>query len=621
MANKEKESNLFREFLPISKEQWMEKITQDLKGADFDKKLVWKTYEGFNVQPFYRQEDLEDLKHLNALPGEYPFTRGNDTDNNNWEIRQDIKTQDVKEASTIACDAFNKGADAVAFNVKGIDSYEDLVELLKTINLEKYAVHFTSCSSYPSFIDHFTRYIAEKGIDKTKVRGSVNFDSLSWLLLHGEFYTTNDNNFLEAQHVINNLANLPNFKAITINGHYFHNAGASAVQELAFSLASANEYLAQLTAKGSEVNEVAPKMMFSFGIGSSYFMEIAKLRAARILWAKIVEQYKGDNEAQQMFIHTVTSEWNKTIYDPYVNMLRTTTESMSGAIGGTDSMTVQPFDITFKKSDAFSNRVARNQQIILKGEAYFDKIVDPAAGSYYIEQLTDSIALHAWDLFKAVENKGGFIAGIKSGFIYKQIEATSQKKIADISKRKNVFVGTNNYPNSTENMLDKLEPTTKLTDLAGLKMKRGAEDFETLRMSTEDFEKRTGKRPSVLLCKVGNPAMRTARAMFSANFFAVAGYTIIDEKPFETIDQGLEAVAKHDPTIVVICSSDDEYATFGIETAKKIKERNANTVVVIAGNPTDHIDNLKAAGVDEFIHVRVNILEALQKYNSHFGIN
>lgn len=621
MANKEKESNLFHEFPPIPTEQWVEKINQDLKGADFDKKLVWKTYEGFNVQPFYRQEDLNKLKHLEAVPGEYPFTRGNTPDNNNWEIRQDIDTTDVKEANAIACDALNRGADAVAFNVKGINSYEDLVELLKTIDLEKFAVHFTSCSSYPLFVDYFTRYIAERNINKEKVKGSINFDSLSWLLLHGEFYTTSDNNFVEAQHIINNVEELPNFKAITINGHYFHNAGASAVQELAFSLASANEYLAQLIAKGVDIDKIAPKMMFSFGLGSSYFMEIAKLRAARVLWAKIVEQYKGNSESQKMYIHTVTSEWNKTIYDPYVNMLRTTTEAMAGAIGGTDSMTVLPFDVTFKKSDNFSNRIARNQQILLKGEAYFDKIIDPAAGSYYIEQLTDSIASHAWDLFKVVESKGGFIGAIKSGFIYEQIEVTSQKKIVDIAKRKKVFVGTNNYPNTTENMLDKLQPTTKLTDLAGLKMKRGADAFEILRLSTEDFEKRTGKRPSVLLYKVGNPAMRTARAMFTANFFAVAGYTIIDEKPFDTIEQGCEAVAKHNPSIVVICSSDEEYATLGIEATERIKGRDANTLVVIAGNPIESIDQLKATGVDEFIHMRVNILEALQKYNSHFGIN
>jgi len=621
MANKENESKLFTEFPPITTEQWEEKINQDLKGADYEKKLVWKTYEGFNVKPYYRQEDLDNMKHLQALPGEYPYTRGNKVADSDWDIRQDIDTQDIKEANELACEALSRGANAIAFNAKGIDTYDNLTELLRGIDIEKNAVHFISSSSYPSLVDLFIRLINDKNIDPAKVKGSVNFDSLSWLLLHGEFYTTSDNNFVEAQHVIKSLHDLPNFKAITINGHYFHNAGASAVQELAFSLASANEYLAQLTAKGLGIDDIAPKMMFSFALGSSYFMEIAKLRAARILWAKIIEQYKGSEGSQKMFIHTVTSEWNKTIYDPYVNMLRTTTEAMSGAIGGTDSMTVQPFDLTYKKSDNFSNRIARNQQIVLKGEAYFDKVVDPSAGSYYIENLTDSIASHAWELFKLVEDKGGFINCIKSDFIYEQIEATSKKKIADITKRKKVFVGTNNYPNSGENMLDKIEPTTKLTDLAGLKMKRGAEAFEALRVSTEDFEKREGKRPSVLLYKIGNPAMRTARAMFTTNFFAVAGYSVIDENPFDTVEKGMEAVAKHNPSIVVICSSDDEYATLGVEAAKKIKERDANTMVVVAGNPTDIIDQLKAAGVNDFIHMRVNILEALQKYNSHFGIN
>lgn len=622
MANKDKDTKLFQDFPPVSKEAWLEKVNKDLKGADYEKKLVWRTYEGFKVQPFYREEDLKGKEHLDALPGKYPFTRGNKEKGNDWEIRQDISIKNPQEANKIAVDAIKRGAQGIGFNAKEIENYEDMETLLNGINIEETAIHFISSSSYPSLVDLFLRYIEENGFDKTKVKGSVNFDSLSWLLLHKKYYTTGENNYIEAKHVLDNLASLPAFKAITINGQYYLNAGASAVQELAFSLAMANEYLAQLVSKGMKIDDIASKTMFSFGLGSSYFMEIAKLRAARMLWAQIVKQYEPKESASEaMYLHTVTADWNKTVYDPYVNMLRTTTESMSGAIGGTNSMTIKPFDITYKKPDNFSNRIARNQQIILKEEAYFGNVTDPGAGSYYIETLTDSVASHAWELFKEVESKGGFADCIFNGFIYDQIEETSQKKIADIDKRKKVFVGTNNYPNSSEDMLDKLEPITQADKLAELKLKRGAEEFEALRLATEDFEKKTGKRPFVMLFKVGNPAMRSARAMFSANFFGVGGYRIIDEKPFDSVDEGIKTMAKHNPEIVVICSSDEEYATLGIEAAKKIKEQDKHAIVVIAGNPKDIIDRLKEAGVDDFIHVRTNILESLQKYNTHYSIS
>ena len=235
--------------------------------------------------------------------------------------------------------------------------------------------------------------------------GSLNFDTISYLLLHGDFYQSKQGNFDEAEYLIQTIRKkLQGFRPITINGHLFNNAGATLVQELAFSLASGNEYLAALTSKGLPVDSVADSLQFSFGIGSNYFMEIAKLRAARLLWSTIVEQYHP--ESTKMFIHSTTSLWNKTVYDPYVNLLRTTTEGMSAAIGNTDSMTILPFDFPYKNESEFSRRIARNQQLILKEEAYLDKIVDPAAGSYYVENLTNPVAMHSWELFKAIEEKG-----------------------------------------------------------------------------------------------------------------------------------------------------------------------------------------------------------------------
>ena len=505
MTKKEKESLLFSEFPPVSTKDWEEKIHADLKGGDYDKKLVWKTTEGIKVKPYYRKEDIEKLEYQHALPGEFPFVSGNKTNSNAWEIRQDIEEPKPDKANKIATDALSRGADAIGFNAKEIEYEKEMKDLLEGIDLSKVAVHFTSASSFPVISSLFLQELKRRKIDTLTVKGSLNFDPLSYYLLYGKFYSSQNNNFDEAVSLIKELKKeTPLFKAITINGQYFHNAGASIVQELAFSLASANEYLVQLTDRGLAVDDITPRMQFVFAMGSNYFMEIAKLRAARILWSKIVEQYKPANDnSMKMCIHAVTSLWNKSIYDPYVNMLRSTTEAMSAAIGCCDSMSVQPFDITYKNPEEFSERIARNTQLILRSESYLDKVIDPSAGSYYIENLTDSIVDVTWKLFLDINDKGGFIKAVESEFIKDDIEIICQKRDMDIAMRKQVILGTNQHPNLKENMINKIKPHANINALGSLKQYRGAYAFEALRLSTEVYEKDGNKRPSVFLFTFG----------------------------------------------------------------------------------------------------------------------
>lgn len=618
MSDNNKQSKLFNEFPPISVTEWEKKIIEDLKGADYEKKLVWKTIEGLKFKPYYREEDLKNLEHLKSLPGQAPYIRGNKINNNCWQIRQDVDADNIQEANKIAVDAIEKGATAIGFNIKTVETEKDMHTLLNGIDIEKVAIHFYTAKSYIQAFELYVKYVDSIKADKNKVKGSFNFDSINYFLLHGNFYTKADNEFLEAASLVAAVEkHLPNFKCININAQYFHNAGASNVQELGLCLASANEYVANLTAKGLSIDQIAPYMQFTLAIGSNYFLEIAKIRAIRILWSKIVEQYQPKKEiSKSVFIHTVTSTWNKTVYDPNVNMLRTTTEAMAAAIGGCDSMTVLPYDACYKKPDEFSNRIARNTQLVLQHEANFDKIVDVSAGSYYIENLTDSIAQAAWKYFQQIEEMGGYLEAIKSRFVHEEIATTCQQRDMDIAMRKTVILGTNQYPNTNERMLGKMQPHTRLDDLAGLKAYRGAQAFEALRMSTEDMEKKLGKLPKVFLLTYGNLAMRKARATFSANFFGCAGYEIIDNNGFKTIDEGVEAAFNAKAEIVVICSSDEEYAQIGVEATQKIKAKNAKTQVVIAGNPTEIIDQLKSAGLNDFIHVRSNLLETLQKYNA-----
>ncbi len=618
-----KEKNkLFSDFPPVSTEQWEEKIKGDLKGADYEKKLVWNTVEGIKIRPYYRLEDNKKLEQIDALPSEYPFLRGKYHESNDWRVRQDFEEKGAAEANKAALNAIEKGAEEVAFNVTGISENHELENMINGIDTDTTAVSFIHALNYKTLLKEFLEVLSKTNRNSNKLKGSFNFDPIGYFVLYGTFFDSEEDNFNDAADLINSGdENIPLYKIININGQHFHEAGASIVQEIAFSLAQANEYLANLTDKNIPVDKIADKMQFTVSIGSSYFMEIAKIRALRMLWANIVKQYNPSSEKScKTSIHAVTSNWNKTIYDPYVNLLRSTTEIMAAAIGGIDSMTVNPFDATFKKPDEFSKRLARNQQTVIKHEAYFNKVVDPAAGSYYIEQLTNSIANEAWELFRKIESEGGFIKVAKDGFINSEIEKTCQKRDMNIAQRKQVFVGTNQYPNSEEEVIDKIEPTAKLSDLGGLKPYRGAYAFEAIRMATENHKKKGFDIPKVFLFKYGNAAMSNARAGFSISFFGCVGYEIINNPKYNDIDKGAKEAINNNPNIVVLCSSDEEYEELS-KAAKIIKDKNKDAIIIVAGYPKDSINKLQENGVDDFIHVKTNILDKLTLYNEKFDIN
>ena len=637
---------LFGTFPPVTTAEWEERIMADLKGADYQKKLVWKTTEGFNVKPYYRDEDTQGIGTLNALPGEFPFVRGNNTRSNDWEIRQDIETGDETEANRLAVDAIKRGATGIGLVAADLETEQDVENLLKGINPAEVATHFGAAPSYPELVRLVSAYAKSHNLPVEKMKGSFDFDPISYLLLNGDFWKSEKSDLGQVATMIKlGKENLPAMKMVNVNGHYFNSAGATIAEELGFSLASGNEYLAQATTAGLTVDDAAQRMMFSFGIGSNYFMEIARLRAARMLWAKIVEQYKPASEASmQMYIHSNTSAWNKTLFDPYVNLLRSTTEAMSAVIGGTQSLSILPFDTFYKDPDEFSTRLARNQQIILKEEVYLDKVVDPSAGSYYIENLTQLIAEAAWKVFLQVEEKGGMVEAVKAGFVQEIVEKSAANRLEDIANRRLIQLGTNQYPNLNEEMLgqihfeeedeeleeeiyadedmeideddeDEAPSTYKKLVLFG-----GSDAFDQLRLATEQYVDEGNKKPAVFLFNIGNLAMRKARAMFTTNFFGCAGYEIIDNSGFQTVDEGVEAAKASNVEIVVICSSDDEYATLGAEIATKLKTANKDINLVVAGYPKEILDTLKQAGVDEFIHVRSNLLETLERFQEKLGI-
>ena len=626
MSNNEPKEKLFNEFPPITTAEWEKKILSDLKGADYEKKLIWNTEEGFRVKPYYRAEDLNGLEYISCLKKEQPgiFNTGV---YNDWIVRQDILTTNITEANRLALDAVGHGADAIGLNAKEITTHKQMSTLLAGIDPAKTWIYFTGSKSYPLTLELFFYEVSVRGLNGDHLRGGINFDPLTYLLLHGDFYISFSNNLEETEYLLNAIKKrLPLFRAITINGHYFQNSGSTLVQELGFSLASANEYLDSLTAKGFAIDFLAPKMLFHFACGSNYFMEIAKLRAARILWARIIEQYNPkEPESLRMFIHASTATWNKTIYDPYVNMLRTTTEGMSAAIGQTDSLAINPFDMPFRQPDDFSARIARNQQLIFKEESYLNRISDPASGAYFIERLTDSLAQYSWDLFRKVEGMGGMIAAVKAGFIQDEIEKNCNRKEDDIARRKSVLIGTNKFPELQEMMIEKVQNSRSNDESKDGRFKklfpvRLSGNLEGLRLSTEEFIKNGNPSPEVFLFTYGNFAMMRSRAGFAMNFFGCAGYSVTDNPGFDTIEEGIAIAIGKKPDIVVLCSSDEEYEELAGKAAPALKTALTGLIVVVAGYPKEKIDVLIKAGIDDFIHMRSNLTESLRKFSKQIGI-
>jgi len=428
MANSEK---LFEQFPPISTKAWMDKIATDLKGADFDKKLVWKTDEGFDVQPFYRAEDIEKLMYINTLPGEFPYLRGTKFKNNNWLVRQNIEVSDYSEANRKALTILMKGVDSLGFIIidPEVVSLNNFRTLLNNIHIDIVEINFLCNGKAKEILDHITIISKERRLDPIKIKGAIEADPIGRLMANGKLCVPVEEGFDYLASLTSSASVFPNLRTVHLNASWFNNSGAGMVEELAFAVSMGCEYMKQLTERGLDTDHAASKIRFCFGIGPDYFPEIAKLRAARLLWSVVLNGFKpADPESSKMAIHSVTTKKNKTVDDPYINMLRTQTEAMSAILGGADSLTVEPFDIVFRQPDEFSERIARNQQLILKEEAYFDKVADPAAGSYYIENLTSLIAENAWKLFLEIEESGGFLTCMESGFIGEKLAVAAGKR-------------------------------------------------------------------------------------------------------------------------------------------------------------------------------------------------
>jgi len=599
---------LFNDFPPVSTRQWEEQIHKDLKGADYDRKLVWRTSEGFSVRPYFRDEDLKEIPYLDTVPGQHPFLRGTRPDNN-WLIRQGFTVKgSLERLNERVLNALDRGVESIGFRLDKKKDYaeKDLEVILKGVFLPAVEISFegVSCEK-PQVLNAFLNYIKTKCIDPFQVRARFEFNPL------GEAYSCGQNPSGESLDVlktlIENCSEYPHIRVTCIRGYDYRNNGSGIVQELAFSMAMGNEYIRILKEKGMDQSMAIRSIHFHTGIGSHYFLEIAKFRAARVFWSRIAEEQGiKEPEDQKIRLHATTNFWNQTAYDMYVNLLRGTTQAMSAAIAGVDSLEVTPFDRVIREGNDFSDRLARNIQIILKEEAHFERVTDPAAGSYYVENLTKSILAESEKIYHQLMEKGGFSSKTGREWVSETIRDARERSLKSLASRKEILVGINQYPDSG------VKAPKELSEATAEQWMRAAAPFEKLRLQTD----KAFKTPQVFLLTFGNLAMCRARAQFSANFFGVAGYRIIDNNHFASLEEGIQAAVRSGARIVVACSSDEEYCGAVPLIARTLGD---NIILTVAGDPACKEELIKE-GVTHFISLRSNVLETLLQYHKEMEL-
>jgi methylmalonyl-CoA mutase len=647
-VKKQKETNLFSEFEPVSREEWEEQIKKDLKGADYKEKLKWDTLEGFSAYPFYRTDNLKELEfyspdtirtNIKSTWKRCELISESDPIQANTQLKQSVKGG--ANAFQIKSDiAYSDGA--IGGNMIGtqLQSQKDFNELVADIDLSEFNLFVNSGMNTPALLAMIQNSDAD-------IRDAFFFfDPFTYTAEHGREPLPPG----KLNSTIRQIANKTDFKTLCSDGLFYHTSGATIIQELGISLAIASEYLAR--SSDEDLNDTANTLFFRLSAGPLYFPEIAKFRAARILWTNLLNAYGIDNSLP-LHIHAETTPQNQTFADPHNNILRATTEAMSAVIGGVDSLTIQPHDSQFNSTNSFSSRIARNIHHIIAEEAHFGKVDDPAAGSYYVEQLTEEIAQKSWEFFQLIEKQGGFLDALKNRIIQSEIETAKNRKLQAYANGKRTLVGTNNYPNSDQkiadtiietdftnvlkttdhspsidssNLIDSLSENLDKSQLVGdlfksysepqkvlhtsLEPFRAAEIFESIRHRTQKHTQSTNKNITVQLVPVGNHKWRKLRSTFASNMLGCAGFSIDSPIGFESVESAFKKLKSESSEIYVLCGADDEYPELIKPFCELFVEKGA---LLLAGNPQDKEDDFRKFGIDHFIYSGMNIPETLSE--------
>jgi methylmalonyl-CoA mutase len=689
----------FDEFAPASYEEWKGEATAALKGAPFEKRLLTKTYEGITLEPIYTAEHTKDLTQPRTLPGMPDYLRGCDAAGyaaEPWVVAQGCDAVLPREANEILRRELERGTRAIHLILDGatrgcpdsvdpaplggrglsLSSLSDLEEVLAGLDLGRYEVHVDAGASAAPLLGLFAARDQKAG-GTGKLRGCIGADPLGTLAEEGTLPRPLTELYDEMARAAEWAgANAPGLRTALVRGNVYHDGGADSVRELGCAMATGAAYLEAMTSRGIGIDEAAGQIRFFFSLGANFFMEIAKLRAARLVWSQIVEAFGGGEEARRINLFVRTSRFTETVYDPYVNILRSTSQAFSGVVGGIDGMQVGCFDEAIRPGDELSRRVARNVQILLQNEFDLLQPIDPAGGSWYVETLTGQVAEHAWAFMQKVEAEGGMAAALGSGFVQGQVGKVLQDRLRNLAVRSDRAVGTNMYANMTEQPLSVPERAEIVRPVAGrggcpsedkglekvsrakaregclvsalaeaflsgatlggacgalgagasgetavpIAPHRWTEQYEALRKRTEEIAK-AGGEIRVFLANMGPIPQHKARADFSTGFMEVAGFKVLKNDGFATVEEALRAAKESGADVTVICSTDDTYPELVPPLAKGLKAECPAMRVLLAGAPApEHKDAYVEAGVDDFIHVRANCLQILGEIQQARGM-
>ena len=611
-------NNLKNQSFPsISEQAWTEKAEQSLKGKSVES-LQTTTYENIILKPLYTRQDECQVPEY---PGGSDFRRGNYplgylTDD--WKVAQRLSFQSVEDLQAKLKQAFIKGQTAISFHVsKSLLSGKQNLGKVLGDSYKRYPFSIDAKELQSTFLSELEGIVEQEDAGE-KISGYIGSDPVAIFAKEGVISEA----FLKdwGKNISKSAVKFPNLRTILIDTSAYHNGGASAAQELGIAIAEGIFYLEQLQDSGMDLDTIFTKMIFQFSIGSNFFMEIAKLRAARVLWSRVSSVYGANEDSSRMNISVETSTYTKTIHDPYVNLLRAGNEAFAAVVGGIQYLHVSPFDeLTCVTS--ISDRIARNTQLLLKEEAHLQKVIDPAGGSWYVEHLTNELAEKAWGFFKHIDGHGGMLEVLKSKWLQQEIEAVSEKKIRDIQTRRKSIVGTNVYANLDEVVTYKNLPEknsyfandeNSLINIEAIPNRRLAEPFEELRKKSANLEGKVGSKPTVGMICLGGLKQHKARLDFMKGFLAAGGLEAIISNSVITVEDARQFVLEHPASHYCLCGTNDQYEIMGHDILKILKTEYPERSFYLAGLPEKEKQDLwMDEGIKQFIHVKSNCYETL----------
>jgi methylmalonyl-CoA mutase len=685
------------DFPPVRYEDWRALAEADLQGAPFEQKLVTHTYEGIDIQPVYTRRDHPGEGDPEGFPGLAPFVRGSNPRGAvqcGWDLRQEHAHPDLEATNQAILDDLRGGVtslllrlavaarngldpdDPAAAELAGRDGLmayhvNDFDRALADVHLDMIGVTLEAGAAFLPAAALLSALWRRRGVSAEQARGAFNADPLAVLARDGHLPVPPETALALLADLAAWTANTyPHVTAVRVGTAPYHHAGATAAQDIAFGMATGVEYLRAMTGAGLDVDAAARQILFSISLGTHHFLAIAKLRAARRLWARVVTASGGSPGAAAMRIHARVSKRVLTLRDPYVNLLRNAVACYAAGLGGADAITSVPFDSVAGLPDAHSRRIARNTLLVLQEEANLHRVIDPAGGSWYLDWLTDQVAGKAWCIFQEIEREGSMLRALQAGWVGKQIDSAFAPRAKNLARRKEGITGISEFPNVGEEPVTRPAPDrdalraaaaarvarirwwsngrdatvpdggkgsktagaveaavrgasigqlaraldfhTAPTAVPPLAPHVFARPFEELRDASDAWQAAHGRRPRVFLANMGPVAHHTARSIYAKNFFEAGGFEVVTNNGFRDAAAAAKAFADSGATVAVICSSDKLYPDMVPQVAPKLKAAGARPVV-LAGNPGANETAWRAAGVDRFIFIKCDVLATLRE--------